>query len=89
MAKPRRVRWWPGPSPVKAAGRSLFGEIHALLGGKHATTEFAASGITNVMIENGVDGVRWARAELPASAGYSCPSDEARAIDAEYGVVDG
>jgi hypothetical protein len=75
--------------PGKAAERSLFGKIHTLLGGEHATTEFAASGITDVRIENGADGVRWARAELPASAGYDCPSDEARAIDAEYGVVDG
>ena len=71
------------PQPGNAAGRSLFGEIRALLGGEHVTIEFAASGITRVTLETGADGVRWARAELPASAGYVCPSDEARAIDAE------
>jgi hypothetical protein len=74
--------------PGKRAERSLFGEVRALLGGESATTEFAASGITSVEIETGADGVRWARANLPVSAGYDCPSEEALAIDAEYGVVD-
>ena len=76
------------PQPETTAGRTLFGDIHELLGGEPATTSFAASGITGVEIETGADGVRWARAELPASAGYVCPDQEARAIDAEYGVID-
>ena len=76
------------PQPDQTAERSLFGEIRDLLGGEPATTAFAASGITRVEIETGADGVRWARAELPASAGYVCPDQEARAIDAEYGVID-
>jgi hypothetical protein len=76
------------PQPETAAARTLFGEIRDLLGGEPATTSFAASGITGVEVETRADGVRWARAELPASAGYVCPDEEARAIDAEYGVID-
>jgi hypothetical protein len=74
--------------PGKTGERSLFGEIRDLLGGETATTAFAASGITRVEVETDADGVRWARAELPASAGYDCPSQEALAVDAEYGVID-
>jgi hypothetical protein len=76
------------PQPGRAAGRSLFGEIRALLGGAPVTTAFTESGITNVTIETDANGVRWARAELPVSADYICPDDKALAIDAEYGVVD-
>ena len=76
------------PQPGSGAGRSLFGEIRELLGGERTTTVFAASGITGVTLETDANGVRWARAELPASAGYVCPDEEARAIDAEYGVID-
>jgi hypothetical protein len=74
--------------PGKTGEHSLFGEIRELLGGESATTAFAASGITRVEIETDANGVRWARAELPASAGYDCPGQEALAIDAEYGVID-
>jgi hypothetical protein len=76
------------PLPGRTAERAQFGEIHALLGGAPVTTAFAESGITNVVVETDPDGVRWARAELPVSAGYDCPDEEALAIDAEYGVVD-
>ena len=83
MARPR-----PKATAGRAGGHSLFGDIHDLLGSEPATTAFAASGITSVEVETRADGVRWARAELPASAGYVCPDEEARAIDAEYGVID-
>ncbi len=76
------------PRPETTAERTLFGEIRDLLGGEPATTSFAASGITGVEVETRADGVRWARAELPATAGNVCPDEEARAIDAEYGVID-
>ncbi|MHA1530110.1 MAG: YjbH domain-containing protein, partial [Alphaproteobacteria bacterium] len=76
------------PQPDRTEQSSLFGEIRDLLGGAPATSSFAASGITGVEIETRADGVRWARAELPASAGYVCPDQEALAIDAEYGVID-
>lgn len=74
--------------PGKAAERGLFGDIRALLGDAPATTAFAASGITDVSVETDANGVRWAKAELPASADYVCPDEEALAIDAEYGVID-
>ncbi|MFQ5566121.1 MAG: YjbH domain-containing protein [Paracoccaceae bacterium] len=76
------------PRPGAAAERTLFGDVRELLGGEPATTAFAASGITGVEIETGADGVRWARATLSVSAGYDCPDAEARAIDAEFGVID-
>jgi hypothetical protein len=74
--------------PSKTTERSLFGEFRALLSSGQATTPFATSGITKVEIETDGDGVRWAKAELPASADYLCPDEEALAIDAEYGVLD-
>ena len=78
----------PRPLPDPTADRSLFGEIRALLGNRPATTEFSESGITKVEVETDANGVRWARAELPASADYICPDQEALAIDAELGVID-
>jgi len=83
---PRAVT--PRPQPDSTADATLFGEIRALLGGKPPTTAFAASGITKVEVKTDAQGVRWARAELPASADYICPDEEALTIDAEYGVVD-
>ena len=86
--RPVVARSQPRPTAGRPVGHSLFGDIHDQLGSEPATTAFKASGITGVEIETRADGVRWARAELPASAGYVCPDEEARAIDAEYGVID-
>ncbi len=86
--RPLIARAQPRATTARAEGHSLFGDIHDLLGSEPATSAFAASGITGIEIETRADGVRWARAELPASAGYVCPDEEARAIDAEYGVID-
>lgn len=76
----------PQPGPEAAAG--LFGTIRELLGGERVTTRFAEAGLTGVAFPPRADGLRWAEAGLPASAGYDCPEPVALAIDAEYGVVD-
>ncbi len=84
----------PSPLPLVARpaqepqGSSILEEIRELLTGTAVTTPFAASGITDIAVEDRADGVRWVVATLPASAGYDCPDQEATAIDAEYGVVD-
>ena len=83
----------PAPRPVMARPQpqdrgKLFGKIRNLLDGGAVKTEFAASGVTDVKVENDGNGVRWAHAMLPPSAGYDCPDQDALAIDAEYGVVD-
>jgi hypothetical protein len=76
----------PGPGPRAADG--LFGRIRELLGGEQVTTSFAEAGLTGVEIPPREDGLRWAEAGLPDSAGYDCPDAAALAIDAEYGVID-
>jgi len=85
-AAPRPVISRPKPDP--ATEQALFGNVHAVIDDAPATASFGASGITGVEVETRTDGVRWATAELPVSAGYDCPDEEARAIDAEYGVID-
>ena len=86
-AAPRPLPARPLPERTPGEG-TLFDDIRALLGGAPAITAFDAGAITRVEIETRADGVRWAVAELPASAGYDCPGQEARAIDAEFGVID-
>jgi len=76
----------PGPKP--GTDKSLFGEVRALAASEVATVPFGADGITNVSVETRPDGVRWATAELPPSADYVCPDEDAKAIDAEFGVID-
>ncbi len=39
-------------------------------------------------VENRDDNLRWATATLPPSAGYDCPDQQAKAIDAEFGMID-
>ncbi len=78
----------PRPAPDPAAGERLFGAVETRIGSQPPTVAFSEAGIGAVEIATGEDGVRWAIAELPASADYVCPDEAARAIDAEHGMVD-
>ncbi|HSF96880.1 MAG TPA: YjbH domain-containing protein [Thermohalobaculum sp.] len=75
-------------SPSPTAGAPKFGKILKLMDRKPVTTAFEDTGITDVTFPPREDGVRWAEAAMPASADYVCPDQAAKAIDAEYGVVD-
>jgi hypothetical protein len=77
----------PRPEPDEGALARLFGEVRTLIGGQPARKSFGETGITEVKVTT-VEGVRIADATLPALADYACPEEAARAIDAEYGVLD-
>ncbi len=81
------------PSPIVAGPQpaddgALFGKIVDLTEGGPVTSPFSEDRITAVTIETDSAGLRWARATLPASAGYDCPDAQAAAVDAQFGVVD-
>ncbi|WP_285672272.1 YjbH domain-containing protein [Paralimibaculum aggregatum] len=80
------------PRPVDDAARARaaaeLGEVRDLIDGARSSSFFGEAPIAGVTVEERLGGVRWARARLAASADHACPVTEARAIDAEYGVVD-
>ncbi|HUF85783.1 MAG TPA: YjbH domain-containing protein [Thermohalobaculum sp.] len=78
----------PRPEPDPAAAERQFGEMRTSIGSQPPAVAFGEAGISRVEITVGAEGVRWASAELPPSADYVCPENAARAIDAEYGVID-
>jgi hypothetical protein len=78
----------PRARPGAIALQSEFGEVRNLVTGSPATRRFAASRLGDVTIEARDGGVRWATATLPPSADDECPDELAKAIDAEFGMID-
>jgi hypothetical protein len=78
----------PRPKPDTDAVASHYGQIRELAMGAPASTRFADSAVTDVTVETRTSGVRWAMATLPPSADYVCPDEEAKTVDAEYGMID-
>ncbi len=76
------------PRPDASALEPDFGKLREPVTGSPATVRFAASGITDVTVEMRDGNARWATAGLPPSADHVCPDEKARAIDAEYGMID-
>lgn len=64
-----------------------LGDIRALLDDEPTETSFADPRLTSVVVHTRLGTVRWAEAELTKETS-GCPEDLARAIDAEYGVID-
>jgi hypothetical protein len=78
----------PRPIPDISAVPSQFGYIRESVTGAPTLIRFADADVTDVTVETRTGGLRWATATLPLSAGYGCPDEAARAIDAEYGMID-
>ncbi|MEM7669774.1 MAG: YjbH domain-containing protein, partial [Pseudomonadota bacterium] len=81
------------PLPVARRQRTAstdtdLGLIDSLITQSGPTVSFRSAGVTDVVVEERLGGIRWAEATVPPSADYVCPTDAATAIDAEFGVVD-
>ncbi|MBY8974284.1 YjbH domain-containing protein [Rhodobacteraceae bacterium NNCM2] len=83
------------PAPLPLVPREMsevasldLGPVENMVTGRVPTVAFDETGVTDVVIEERIGGIRWAEATVPASSDYICPADAATAIDAEYGVID-
>jgi len=74
----------PLPNGARIAG---LGDVRTMVDGKPAGVRFADPRLDGVVVHTRLGDVRWVEAKL-AGAGGACPDDLARAIDAEYGVID-
>ncbi|MEM7176832.1 MAG: YjbH domain-containing protein [Pseudomonadota bacterium] len=74
--------------PATQLAAANLGSVQNLVTGSPASVSFSGTGITDVIIEDRIGGIRWAEATVHASADYTCPANAATAIDAEYGVID-
>ena len=72
------------PTDAPAVGLGSYSEITT---GTAPITDYRAAGITGFAVEER-DGIRWATASLPPSAGDRCPAETATGIDAEAGMLD-
>ncbi|MDT8345133.1 MAG: YjbH domain-containing protein, partial [Thermohalobaculum sp.] len=83
-ALPVRQRDLPASTtPAVGLGRTVD-----LVTGTAPVVDYREAGIRRVSLETGADGVRRARAVLPASADDLCPARTATGIDAELELVD-
>ncbi len=79
-----------GPMPVVPRARlespasERFGPVREMI--DEAPAPPPPASVTAVSLDDSPTGPRWATAR---TSGYDCPADAARAIDAEYGLVDG
>jgi hypothetical protein len=78
----------PRPMADTAAFASRYGQVRELLTATPSSTRFADAGLTEVTVEIRSGGARWATATLAPSADYVCPDEDAKAVDAEYGMID-
>jgi hypothetical protein len=78
----------PRPVPDLNADTTRFGAIHEILSSAPVTTRFADAGLSDVTVETRDGGLRWATATLAQSADYFCPDQDAKTIDAQYGMID-
>ncbi len=78
----------PRPMPEAGTVASHLGQIGEVLSDAPALTRFADVEVADVAIETRAGGVRWATATLLSSAGNACPDEWAKALDAEYGMID-
>ncbi|MEM1161543.1 MAG: YjbH domain-containing protein [Pseudomonadota bacterium] len=82
-AQPLRPRE-PLPNGAELAG---LGDVVAMLTGAPTSASFTDPRLKSVVMHTRLGNVRWAEAALTSSEDR-CPNDLARAIDAQYGVVD-
>lgn len=78
----------PRPAPDPAVAAPQLGDLRNVMTGSPAMVRYEDSGIESVEVDTGPNGLRWATATLPSAADYVCPDQAAKAIDAEYGLID-
>ena len=78
----------PRPVPERSALAGEMGEIRDLVTARTVTTRLGDAGLSELSVEARPDGQRWATAVLPPSADYLCPDEQAKAVDAELGMID-
>lgn len=85
----------PGPQPLTprdapAGGPRLasLGDVMSLLTGEPPQASISDARLQAVTVHNRLGTVRWAEAVMRADAPDRCPDELAKAIDAEYGVID-
>ena len=75
------------PLPNGARIASL-GDVQSVIDDRAPTARFKDPRLSGIVLHTRLGNVRWVEASLTKAAGPECPDDLARAIDAEYGVID-
>jgi len=86
--EPGPLAFLPRPRPADLDRQAGLGAVEAMIDAQATTIRFAEAPVADVTVETRLGGVRWASATLPESAGHTCPTEAAAAIDAEFGVLD-